>query len=292
MSVSDTSIARTAISPCSVNLTALPARLRRICRRRPGSPERLAGTSGAAAQMNSSPLSWARSAIRPAKSSSRARTSKSSVSSSSLPASILEKSRISLSRLSRASRAGAHGLRVSALVLVEGGVQQEARHPDDPVHRGADLVTHVGQEVALGLVGGLGPCGRFRECPVRLFERCLGPLAPGYVPRYAQGSERSAIRIRPGHLGGGNPCHAAVESDLLLLEIHHGPSRPHDLQLVLEGGPGVLLREEVEVRLADRLRWIVQAEERGKCLADHDEAAVGVLEVHRVGGAVHQHFEQ
>ena len=34
------------------------------------------------------------------------------------------------------------------------GVQHEIGHPDDPIHRRPNLVTHVGQELALGLVGG------------------------------------------------------------------------------------------------------------------------------------------
>ena len=38
----------------------------------------------------------------------------------------------------------------------ERGVQQQAAHADDGVHRGADLVAHLGQEGALGLGGGLG----------------------------------------------------------------------------------------------------------------------------------------
>ncbi len=36
------------------------------------------------------------------------------------------------------------------------GVESEFGHPDDTVHRGADLVAHIGQEIALGTVGGFG----------------------------------------------------------------------------------------------------------------------------------------
>ena len=43
---SETRLTVTAISPCSVNLTALPTRLVSICRSRPGSPRSDAGTSG------------------------------------------------------------------------------------------------------------------------------------------------------------------------------------------------------------------------------------------------------
>ena len=57
--------------------------------------------------------------------------------------------------------ARADDLRVVALLLGQLGVQQEAAHPDHRVHGGPDLVTHRGEERALGLVGALGiaPCG-------------------------------------------------------------------------------------------------------------------------------------
>ena len=42
----------------------------------------------------------------------------------------------------------------SLLVLVERGVEQQAGHADDAVHGGADLVAHVGQELALELGAG------------------------------------------------------------------------------------------------------------------------------------------
>ena len=52
------------------------------------------------------------------------------------------------------------GLGVVALLLVERGVEQQPAHPDDRVHRRADLVAHRGQERALGLVGVLGAASR------------------------------------------------------------------------------------------------------------------------------------
>ncbi len=55
-----------------------------------------------------------------------------------------------------------HRLRVVALAGVEIGLEQQVGHADDAVHRRADLVAHVGQEVGLqprglrGLVAGVG----------------------------------------------------------------------------------------------------------------------------------------
>ncbi len=50
----------------------------------------------------------------------------------------------------------ADGVDGVALVGGEGGVEEEAGHADDAVHRGADLVRHGGEEVALGAGGGVG----------------------------------------------------------------------------------------------------------------------------------------
>ena len=48
----------------------------------------------------------------------------------------------------------AHGLGVLPLFRSQVGIEQQARHPDHAIHRRADLVTHVGQKLALRLVGG------------------------------------------------------------------------------------------------------------------------------------------
>jgi len=72
----------------------------------------------------------------------------------SLPASILEKSRMSLMTVSRASpdvRTISVYSRCSAVRPVS---SSRAGHADDAVHRRADFVAHVGQKLALGTVGG------------------------------------------------------------------------------------------------------------------------------------------
>jgi hypothetical protein len=47
------------------------------------------------------------------------------------------------------------------LVGLQRGARQHVDHADHAIHRGADLVAHVGQELALGTAGGFGPvaCG-------------------------------------------------------------------------------------------------------------------------------------
>ena len=89
--------------------------------------------------------------------STHSRRSKRLVSSSSLPASILEKSRMSLMMVSRASllvRIVSAKSRCSSSRVV---LQQQPGHADDGVHGRADFVAHVGQESALRFVS--GNCG-------------------------------------------------------------------------------------------------------------------------------------
>ena len=49
-----------------------------------------------------------------------------------------------------------HGGRKPALGVGQVGVEQQLGHAQHPVHGGADLVAHVGEELGLGGVGGLG----------------------------------------------------------------------------------------------------------------------------------------
>ncbi len=86
----------TTTSPPSVNLMALPTRLVKICRNRPGSPSTQVGTAACTKLTSSMPLVAAGSARISNTSSMARRSSKLMISSSILPASILEKSKISL----------------------------------------------------------------------------------------------------------------------------------------------------------------------------------------------------
>ena len=52
--------------------------------------------------------------------------------------------------------AAADGLGTPALAQVELTVQNQSDHSQDAVHGGSDFVAHIGQEVALGAVGGIG----------------------------------------------------------------------------------------------------------------------------------------
>ncbi len=61
-----------------------------------------------------------------------------------------------------------------ALLGRQFGVEQQFRHADDAVHRRADFVAHIGEELAFGAVGRLGRVAG-------LLERQFGVLAVGDV---------------------------------------------------------------------------------------------------------------
>ena len=134
------------------------------------------------------PSAWRRRASVCMVSPRLSRRSKSIGSSSSLPASILEKSRMSLITVSSASADVLTMLQVLALLGGEVGVERQLGHAEDAVHRRADLVAHVGQELALGPAGRLG---RF----LGLLQLLLGPLALGDVPEDRLRCRRLAAEV-------------------------------------------------------------------------------------------------
>ena len=63
---------------------------------------------------------------------------------------------MSLMMVSNASPLAAHDFAVLPLLRSKFRVQKQSRHADDAIHGGADFVTHIGQELALGPAGSFG----------------------------------------------------------------------------------------------------------------------------------------
>ena len=147
----------TTISPRSVNFNALPTRLMMTWARRPRSPRTLWRHVLARCRRPARPPSRARATRRSGGPRRRhRRTSKSVGSRSTLPASILEKSRMSLMSASRAWLDSFTTPRHSRCSVESVGVERELRHADDAVHRRANLVAHVREEITLRPVRALG----------------------------------------------------------------------------------------------------------------------------------------
>ena len=84
--------------------------------------------------------------------------------------------------------AGAGNLGIAPLVSIELGIEQQADHADDTVHRGPDFMAHGGHKFTLGEVGLLSAVGaRFRagggfdKLLNGVQELLLGPLEGGNI---------------------------------------------------------------------------------------------------------------
>ena len=71
--------------------------------------------------------------------------------------------------------AGADGLGILPLLIAQGRVQEEPGHANDAVHGGADLVAHVGQELALKPRGCHGPVPGLGQLSSGLLQAQLRP---------------------------------------------------------------------------------------------------------------------
>ena len=87
--------------------------------------------------------------------------------------------------------------RVVALLPDPAPCRAATRHPDDAVHRRADLVAHVGKELALGRAGRLGLHGQPVGAGNRVLEIPIRGL--GLLVRSAQGL---LCRLPLGHIPG------------------------------------------------------------------------------------------
>ena len=97
----------------------------------------------------------------------------------------------------------ADGLRVVALLGVQVGAEEKAGHADDGVHRRANLVAHVGEEL------GLGHVGAFRRF-LRRDEFILDLLAVGDFLADAAVADDLAGEVEHRRAAGAEPDDAAV----------------------------------------------------------------------------------
>ena len=126
-----------------------------IWRSRPGSPTSAVGTSGWMSQASSSPFTCARLA------SSLSAVARQSLKSNGMMSTV-ELAGLDLREVEDVVDDGQQRLagrldhvQVFALLGGEVRVEGELGHADDAVQRGANLVAHVGQELALRAVGGV-----------------------------------------------------------------------------------------------------------------------------------------
>ena len=100
----------------------------------------------------------------------------------------------------------ASGLDVFALVRSQIGVQRQLEHPQHAIHRRANLVAHVGKELTLRLVGGLGSLAGAQRGNLARDQRLvcllqlLGPNFDAFLQLPAQDTE-TLFALREGVKG-------------------------------------------------------------------------------------------
>jgi hypothetical protein len=198
---------RSEMLPASVNLTALPARLSRICPSRSGSPLSCRrASSGVTSMCRPRPFSATLCPISADRLFSTSSSVKSTCSRLSRSASILEMSRMLLMTPSRWCEDWSI-LRSSWLRSRHPWCAAcQAGHAHDGVHRRAQFVAHVGKEGALGATGGfrslLGHRQRGGALLDHLFEVVAVPFELGFRPLAFGDVEQAADIVGrfPGHV--------------------------------------------------------------------------------------------
>ena len=105
-----------------------------------------------------------------------------------------------------------------ALLAIETGRGHQIRHADDGVHRRADLVTHVRQELGLGLSGRLG-----RHLGVLVLE--ILDRVPEPDGHHVEGTAEGADLVHRAD-GGANGEIALTHPPRDPLHLDHGPGDP------------------------------------------------------------------
>jgi len=120
------------------------------------------------------------------------------------------------------------------------------------------------------------------------------PKVPTMFPSSgdAESADDVPFLVAQRHLGRQNPRVWAVGPRLSFLHVQQRLAGSDDPLFVLIRLPGVLIREEVKVRLAYCLRRITQAERLGVSLGGSDKAAFAILEVDIAGNVIHEGFHQ
>ena len=148
-----------------------------------------------------------------------------------------------------------------------------------------------GQE---GLGKPVHECGPVGQACHRVVQRLVGEGLlrldlGGYVPRDAKGADDGSVVVSKGNLAGLHPGVRTVAEGLSLDLSKNRLAGSDDALLILEGGNGVGLAEDIEVRLAEEIRL---GQPRGVVehvpVAQKQETTVEIFEVDALTGIVEQ----
>ena len=143
----------------------------------------------------------------------------------------------------------AHDANITALRRVERGLPEQIGHAEDGVHRRADLVAHVGQELALGaarFLGGLARALRVGD----VVDDAAAPAASEPQPAPAQEALRAAGSVAGDQERERRPVAAAGRPGMARFLLHvvgHGGDPRVDRAGADEATKGVVVVAQLAV---------------------------------------------
>mmetsp|Transcript_35513 Transcript_35513/g.64654 ORF Transcript_35513/g.64654 Transcript_35513/m.64654 type:complete len:372 (-) Transcript_35513:39-1154(-) len=192
--------------------------------------------------------------------------------------------------------------RIVVLARRQLGTQQQVEHAQGAAHRGADLMAHVGEEVALGLAGRLG-----RDTGAHQVH--LDPVALGHIDKHLHDVEQLAAAVADGagaavdeQLAAAGQRKAALEADMVELGADQAvqltamqPARPEVRQIGQLGaaqrlGGAAEHRRERRVHLQDQAAGVADRDAHLGALEHAAKPQLTVVE--RARALLHAAFEQ
>lgn len=123
-------------------------------------------------------------------------------------------------------------------------------------------------------------------------ELTFGFFEVGDILGNAEGADDDAGVIAERDFGGEHPFSAAVLEDFQFGLGEDRVAGADDVLFVIEGGLGVIVGEEIEIRQADGLVGMIEAEFRGQGAGAFKEAGADVLKKDTVGEGIEHGAEQ
>ena len=189
-------VTRSATSPDSVNLIALPSRLSSTCRSRVGSPTRSRGTSGAISHTRARPFLVGSDRHHLGHLPQQIVQREPGPLQLELRGFDLGQIEDVVDEMQQVVAGAAKDLHVLVLLGGERGLREQIRDADDRIHRRSDLVAHARQKIGLGLARGL-------RHGLGLLQLRLHPLALRDVARRGEDAlQRAAPVVEGGRVVG------------------------------------------------------------------------------------------
>src|SRR5688572_19873337 len=109
--------------------------------------------------------------------------------------------------------------RVLALAAVEVGIEQELGHADHAVHRRADFMAHIREELAPGPARRIGSGLRLGECPLEISDALVTKIVQKQAPPRGRSHSRGARSPKiPRNIMSTMTADSSARQRLLIVE--------------------------------------------------------------------------